>query len=217
MCVNGRIHCTWWCHQMETFSELLAICVGNSPVTGEFPAQRPVRRNFDISLICTWINGWVNSCEPGDLRRHSAHYDVTVMILNFLFIDCHIAPTLSSSFLCRNNGRINNIATNHKTYKVIPKHSFKCSKHPFKIGCDEKRIVQILTLFSSVRKKTNMQSSSPSKIPWGECRAGTQGYWWIKIRGNVAPFRSIEWYFYYFLPHFIQTKHKHCRMKIHMN
>ena len=32
---------TWWRHQMETFSALLAICAGNSPVTGEFPAQRP--------------------------------------------------------------------------------------------------------------------------------------------------------------------------------
>ena len=33
---------------METFSALLAICAGNSPVTGEFPAQRPVTRSFDI-------------------------------------------------------------------------------------------------------------------------------------------------------------------------
>ena len=30
---------SWWRHQMETFSTLLAICVGNSPVTGEFPTQ----------------------------------------------------------------------------------------------------------------------------------------------------------------------------------
>ena len=32
---------------METFFALLAICVVNSPVTGEFPAQRPVARSFD--------------------------------------------------------------------------------------------------------------------------------------------------------------------------
>ena len=54
-------HCpfapAWWSHQMETFSALLAFCAGNSPVTGEFPAQRPVTRSFDISLICAWING----------------------------------------------------------------------------------------------------------------------------------------------------------------
>ena len=39
---------TWWRHQMETFSALLAICAGNSPVTGEFPAQRQVTRSFDV-------------------------------------------------------------------------------------------------------------------------------------------------------------------------
>ena len=33
---------------METFSALLAICEGNSPVPGEFPAQRPVTRIFDF-------------------------------------------------------------------------------------------------------------------------------------------------------------------------
>ena len=38
----------WWRHQMETFSALLAICAGNSPVTGEFHAQRPVTRSFDV-------------------------------------------------------------------------------------------------------------------------------------------------------------------------
>ena len=38
----------WWRHQMETFSALLAICAGNSPVSGEFPAQRPVAGSYDI-------------------------------------------------------------------------------------------------------------------------------------------------------------------------
>ena len=33
---------------METFSALLAICEGNSPVPGKFPSQRPVTRSFDI-------------------------------------------------------------------------------------------------------------------------------------------------------------------------
>ena len=43
---NYRV--TWWCHQMEKFSALLAICAGNSPVPCEFPAQRPVTRSFDV-------------------------------------------------------------------------------------------------------------------------------------------------------------------------
>ena len=33
---------------METYSALLAICAGNSPVTGEFPIQKPVTRSFDV-------------------------------------------------------------------------------------------------------------------------------------------------------------------------
>ena len=33
---------------METFSALLALCAGNSPVTGEFPSQRPVMQSFDV-------------------------------------------------------------------------------------------------------------------------------------------------------------------------
>ena len=70
---------TWWRHQMETFSALLAICAGNSPVPGEFPAQRPVTRSFDFFFICARINGWVNNGKAGDLRRNHAHYDVTVM------------------------------------------------------------------------------------------------------------------------------------------
>ena len=175
---------------METFSALLAMCVGNSPIPGEFPSQRPVTRSFDVffdlrldewlskrsrgwwietpsrpswrhsnahglcfvvvwcrsvspisywrcwlidtersydslnaseaihddvikgkhsprywhfvwgihrspvnsphkgqwrgalmfSLICAWINSWVNNREAGDLRRHRSHYDVIVML-----------------------------------------------------------------------------------------------------------------------------------------
>ena len=37
-----------WHHQMETFSALLAICAGNSPVAGEFPTQCPVTQSFDV-------------------------------------------------------------------------------------------------------------------------------------------------------------------------
>ena len=33
---------------METISALLAFCAGNSPVTSEFPAQRPVTLSFDV-------------------------------------------------------------------------------------------------------------------------------------------------------------------------
>ena len=64
---------------METFSALRAICAGISPVAGEFPAQRLVTRSFDVSLICAWINSWVNNGEADDLRRHRTQYDDIVM------------------------------------------------------------------------------------------------------------------------------------------
>ena len=80
---------SWWRHQMETFSALLAIWAGNSPVTCEFPVQRLVTRSFDFFLICAWINVWVNNGEVGDLRRHRVHYDVTVILNHdfWTFID----------------------------------------------------------------------------------------------------------------------------------
>ena len=65
---------------METFSALVVICAGNSPVTGEFPHNDQWRGALLFSLICAWINDWVNNREAGDLRRHRAHYDAIVMM-----------------------------------------------------------------------------------------------------------------------------------------
>ena len=70
---------TWWRHQMETVSALLAICAGNSPVPGEFPHKGQWRGALMFSLIWARINGWVNNPEAGDLRRHPTHCDVIVM------------------------------------------------------------------------------------------------------------------------------------------
>ena len=67
---------TWWRYQMETFSALLAICAGNSPVNS--PHKGQWRGALVFSLICIWINGWVNNGEAGDLRRYRTHYDVIV-------------------------------------------------------------------------------------------------------------------------------------------
>ena len=64
---------------MGTFSTLQAICVGNSPVTGKFPSQRPVTWSFDIFFDLRLNNDWVNNHESGDLRCTLAHYDITVM------------------------------------------------------------------------------------------------------------------------------------------
>ena len=61
---------------METFSALLALCVGNSPVTGEFPTQRSVTRSFHFFFDLRLNKELGNNRDAGDLRRHRADYDV---------------------------------------------------------------------------------------------------------------------------------------------
>ena len=67
----------WWRHQMATFSALQAFCAGNSPVIGEFPAQRPVTRSFDVFFDLrlnkrlseqSW--GWWSETPSHSLWRH---------------------------------------------------------------------------------------------------------------------------------------------------
>ena len=65
-----------WRLQMETFFALMTLCAWNSPVTGEFHAQRPVTRSFDV---------FFEAGEAGDCRRHRPHHDVTVMCSDLQF------------------------------------------------------------------------------------------------------------------------------------
>ena len=80
---------TWWRHQMETFfawgeftddrwiprTKVRGIHRSsvNSPHKGQW------RGALMFSLICSWINGWVNSRKAGDLRRNGAHCGVTTL------------------------------------------------------------------------------------------------------------------------------------------
>ena len=64
---------------METFSALLALCAGNSPVPENSPHKGQWRGALMFSLIFAWINDWVNNREAGDLRRYRGNYDVNVM------------------------------------------------------------------------------------------------------------------------------------------
>ena len=64
-----------------SFFRVTGLCGGNSPVPVNSPHKGQWRGALMFSLICVWINGWVNNREAGDLRRYRAHYDVTVMFL----------------------------------------------------------------------------------------------------------------------------------------
>ena len=72
-----RIWHPWWRHQMETFSALLALYAGNSPVTGEFTAQRPVIWSFGVFFdlrrnkpLSKHLWGWWFETPPHPLWRH---------------------------------------------------------------------------------------------------------------------------------------------------
>ena len=83
----------WWRHQMETFSALLAICEGNSPVTGEFPAQRPVTQSFDVFFDLRlsrpsseqWWGLWFEtpSCPPWRHCNGKDHSSIPLQIFEF--------------------------------------------------------------------------------------------------------------------------------------
>ena len=82
--IYGYIYFTCWRHQMETFSALQALYVGNSPVAGEFPSQRPVTRSFDVFFdlrlnerLSKQPWGWWFATPSRPLWRHSneqCHY-----------------------------------------------------------------------------------------------------------------------------------------------
>ena len=67
---------------METFFRYWPLVRGihRPPVNSLHKGQW--RGALMLSLICAWINVWVNNREAGDLRRQGAHYDVTVMCLD---------------------------------------------------------------------------------------------------------------------------------------
>ena len=98
---------------METFSALLAIFAGNSPVPGEFPSQRPVTRSFDIYFdlrvnkrLCKQSWGWWFETLLCPLWRHSnvntgtfINSSPTYASINGLVQDCGISSALAMEIL----------------------------------------------------------------------------------------------------------------------
>ena len=84
---------SWWRHQMETFSALLALCAGNSPVPGEFPAQRPVTRSFDVIFdlhpnkrlsIQSW-SWWFETLSCSLWRHCNVNYTAASVVVSSYF------------------------------------------------------------------------------------------------------------------------------------
>ena len=119
---DGIISTTLWGYQMETFSALLAICAGNSLVTGEFPAQRPVMLSFDVFFdlclnkrLSKQLWGWWFKMPSHPLWRHCNDTGIfctlTQFFVNFVsgwcitwWAEAITSPNLdnSSMILCGN-------------------------------------------------------------------------------------------------------------------
>ena len=100
----------WWRHQMETFSALLAVCAGNSPVPGEFPAPRPVTRSFNVffdlrlnkRLSKQWWGWWFETLSR-PLWRHrnevspSTRFDVLCVLHRHYLATHHYSDVIKST------------------------------------------------------------------------------------------------------------------------
>ena len=71
---------SWWRHQMEISSAVLALCAGNSPVTGEFPTQRPVTLSFDVFFDVRLNKRLSKQSWNWLFETPSRHYDVTALV-----------------------------------------------------------------------------------------------------------------------------------------
>ena len=121
-----RLDISWWRHQMETYSALLALCVGNSPVTCEFPSQRPVMRSFE-GFFYLRVNKRLSKQSLGwwfetQLWRHSNE----ICWHNADFLGCYVGDSLVLTrygFLCISVGYIehNNKPINHGWQWIFPK------------------------------------------------------------------------------------------------
>ena len=72
---------TKWKHFLRNWPSVRGI--HRSPVNS--PHKGQWRGALMFPLICVWINVSRNTREAGDLRRHRAHYDVTIMIKIIVF------------------------------------------------------------------------------------------------------------------------------------
>ena len=73
----------WWCHQLGTFSALLALCEGIHRSHVDSPHKGQWRGVLMFSLICAWTNGCASNRSACEFGRDCAYYDVTVMVVAY--------------------------------------------------------------------------------------------------------------------------------------
>ena len=109
--INNDLFCdlmnlaSWWRPPMKTFSALLAFCAGNSPVTCEFPAQRPVTRSFGVffdlllnqQLSKQWRRRWFET-PLRSLWRHCNVITICPILLAWRHEEIRISEIVSAEF-----------------------------------------------------------------------------------------------------------------------
>ena len=161
----------WWRHQMETFSALLAFCAGNSPGTGEFPAQRPVTWSFEVFFdlrpnkrVSKQSWGWWSETPSSSLWRY--HNETC---LNH--VDDHVSP----STVHLHTG---NLVTNDKHFQTVATCTLEWNAYSTDI---DRWMIQIDKLFT-----TNMTNNQLSHNSW---------------KRDVSRVYNAEFYVSFILPH----------------
>ena len=139
----------WWRHQMESFSALLVLCAGNSPVTGEFPSQRPVTQSFDVFFdlrlnkrLSKQLWGWWFETPSGSLWRHcnGPFNPPSTRVFSQQWRVGMISRTFSNSNL--NFGHFHNCTLNTRRIsmgRLLWLHSLTCNA--MYMCCNEHRVI----------------------------------------------------------------------------
>ena len=141
--------CPWWRHEMEKKSVLLAICAGNSPLTGEFPTQRPVTWGLDVffdlrqnkRLSKKWW-GWWFETPSRPLWRHCNDTVLTRLVMQWILsrelpttgnlcIPVDDATQWAHDAMITSSWRQNDVVTSFRRYNdvIIASAPMKCGSH----------------------------------------------------------------------------------------
>ena len=151
-----------------------------------------------FSLICAWTNGWVNNLKAGDVRRHGAHYDVTVILLIIMLADVlapnhGIKPSTGTVMTTKLDILCSEIPNYHYFYCPYAQMSLKNTKQfsriliPFhlsnEVNCISKRtnLVWLYVTSRHLNIKTVLNSFLNAQVPIPNI------YIYIYIQGSRGP------------------------------
>ena len=176
-------------HQMETFSALLAICAGKSPVPGEFPTQRPVTRSFDVYFDLhpnKWLRkqlwGWWFKTPSRSLWCHRNVHHIDALAPTAPISDTDITSHRIPVYMY-----ISCPFTNKwKTSWCFPESSFCCRQLSQVVCYADYVVVNVLFI--------------PSNDTIRKMRCGTINVLFILSNDTIAIRNSWSWMFYSCLP-----------------